>query len=78
MLDVVKLHTDISRNIRKIRRELDITQTELSIVAGVSRYTITSLEGCSHSTDIETLCRLCFALKCDLSDIIPNPMPEIQ
>lgn len=57
-------------NIRRIRREKDITQAALSVKSGVSRARISSLEqGTANDTTASTLVKIADALGVSVSDL---------
>lgn len=57
-------------NIRKIRRERDITQEELSEKTGISRATISALEqGSVSNTTANTLVKIADALGVSIRDL---------
>ncbi|MDR1083344.1 MAG: helix-turn-helix domain-containing protein [Deltaproteobacteria bacterium] len=60
----------ISHNILwKLLIDKDIKRTELKTLAGISTNAIAKL-GKNETVALETLAKICAALKCELSDII--------
>lgn len=63
----------IAVNIKKYRAERNISQSELSELAGVTYHTITKIEsGANKNPTIETLRRIAQALGVGVDDLIMN------
>jgi len=55
---------------RTTRRAMDLTQEELSIMAGISRSTIARIESGEENVEVETLMRLANAMKKELEIVL--------
>ena len=56
-------------NLRKIRRERDISQTELALLCDTTQNTISSIERCEYGCSVRLALKLSRALNCDVNDI---------
>ncbi len=63
--------------IRRIRRELGIKQTELAAASGVDRATLNQVEKGRRSPTIATLERLAVALGVEVADFFPKAEPPL-
>lgn len=64
-------------NLQEIRTNKGYSRRELALLSGVSQYTIQHIEnGITDSEEIKlsTLIKLCKALKCKLSDLLPKEL----
>ena len=68
----------IGDNIRKQRKKLNYTQTELSKIAGVKQSTISAIENGVNKPEIETIMLLASALHCATSELLGEEMPEVK
>lgn len=66
-LDDTKIKTSLSKNIRKFRLNLNLTQDELSEKANISTQLLKEIEAGRMIGSVPTLVKLCIAL-----DITPN------
>ncbi|WP_433947001.1 helix-turn-helix domain-containing protein [Paenibacillus sp. SN-8-1] len=64
------LSQEIGANIRKYRKAINMTTTELGTLSGTSQSTISQIEK-GRSTNIETLIHICTALKVTLPELLP-------
>ncbi|WP_068612600.1 helix-turn-helix domain-containing protein [Paenibacillus tuaregi] len=64
------LSQEIGANIKKYRKAINMTTTELGALSGTSQSTISQIEK-GRSTNIETLIHICTALKVTLSELLP-------
>jgi transcriptional regulator with XRE-family HTH domain len=60
----------ISLRLRELRQAKGLTQQQLATLAGVRRATISDIERSPKRIDLETLERLCTALRCAPEDLI--------
>ncbi len=68
----------IGANIRKYRTAIKMTTTELADLSGASQSTISQIEN-GRSTNVDTLIKICSALKITLIDILPaTVLPDSQ
>jgi transcriptional regulator with XRE-family HTH domain len=68
---------DITRRLRLLRTDRDLTQRDAAIKAGITTYRYWEIEnGYRPPTDSE-LRGICRALKADRSAIIPSPESEV-
>lgn len=66
--------SDFQRALRKRRKHLGLTQSDLASVAGVDRGTIAALETIpGRSCDLQTAQKLAGALKCLVDDLTASP-----
>ena len=63
-------------NLRKIRRDRDITQVELAKELGVSPILITNYETGKTNPSLERLVQISIILDCDLNDLIKYKQPR--
>lgn len=56
-------------NLRKIRRDRDMSQTELALLCDTTQNTISSIERCEYGCSVRLALKLSHALNCDLNDI---------
>lgn len=64
-------------NLQELRKAKGYTREQLSLLSGVNRYTIQHIEnGTTNNEEIKlsTLIKLCKALKCKLSDLLPKEL----
>lgn len=59
----------MGKNLKKLRLENDMTQTELSDLTGLSRTQVTNIELGNSQTSIKTLIKLC-----DIFESTPNDL----
>lgn len=57
-------------NIRKIRRDRDITQVELSKKTGISQVAISNYETGNQKPGLDNLIKLSEALKCTIDELV--------
>jgi len=71
------LHLDamkaVSFNIKRIRKEKKMTQSELSEASGVTQATLSRLESGIAWPDYKTIVSICDALKCEHTEITSHP-----
>lgn len=65
-----------ARNLRRIRREMGLTQEQLSELSGVSKDTISDIENENSEMKIVTLLKLCDALKVTANDMLYENVDE--
>jgi transcriptional regulator with XRE-family HTH domain len=63
--------------IREQRKALKWTQEELADIAGIDRSYIGGVERGERNITFTMLCKICEALKCEVSDLTSG-IPEIQ
>ena len=56
-------------NVRKIRRDRDMSQTELALLCDTTQNTISSIERCEYGCTVRLALKLSRALNCDINDI---------
>ncbi|MGH7265674.1 MAG: helix-turn-helix domain-containing protein [Candidatus Rokuibacteriota bacterium] len=59
----------LGESIRRLRRDSGLTQLELARLLGVSQATLARLESESQNVTLQTLGRVCQALKCEPGDL---------
>lgn len=58
-------------NLKKIRKQRNLSKTELSRLSGVALSYISEMESGKYSNPgIEVLCKLCKVLECSLDDLV--------
>lgn len=57
-------------NLKEIRLEKEISLDKLSAMSGIAKSTISELENGKHKASIDSICKLCRALKVTPSDLI--------
>lgn len=62
----------IGDNIKKLRKEKDLTQIELSKKAQISRSYLADVEKDRYNASVETLKSIAAALECSISDLMDN------
>ena len=73
------LATAIGQNVRRLRRQRDLTLDVLAERAGVSKGTVIGVEQARANPSIATLCRLADALSVGVSTLIePEGIPQIR
>ncbi len=65
-MDLARL---LAESIQGLRREAGLTQTELARRLGISQPTLNRIESSAHNVKLETLTKLCEALRCDPCDL---------
>jgi len=65
----VDLAQRLAESLRALRQTHGLTQEQMARRLGVSRPTLTRLESGSQNTTLETLARLCRALRCEPGDL---------
>lgn len=73
-----KLLKEISQNIVDIRKKQGLTQNELSTIIGCSRGHLSCIELGRSYFSIDILYKLCFALKCNILDILPKQNSNLR
>ncbi|ALA55245.1 helix-turn-helix transcriptional regulator [Shouchella clausii] len=74
-----KLNKSIGSRIKKYRKSLNLSTTEVSKLSGISQGTISKIENGYSSTNIATLIKICNALEITLFDILPDDaLPNID
>ena len=63
----------VGKKIRALRKEKGLTQKELSARSGIAEITIRQYEAGKYIPKMETLSKLCIALKCKPDDILDEP-----
>lgn len=70
-----KINDVISKNIRKYRKLNHLTQKQLGELVGVSTAAVSNWETGSNSIDIDSLFKVCEALKVSMSEISEETKP---
>ena len=60
---------EIGKNVRRIRISVGVTQEQLAALSGLSNDYLSRLELGKESPKVETLCRICEALKVDIVEL---------
>lgn len=60
----------IAKNLKKFRKEKNISQKELGELIGVKNNSISTWESGINAIDTETLCKICKILKVSLNDMV--------
>jgi transcriptional regulator with XRE-family HTH domain len=64
---------DLSRlladTLQRLRRDEELTQDQLARMLGISRPTLTRIESASQNVTLETLTKLCRALRCEPGEL---------
>jgi DNA-binding XRE family transcriptional regulator len=63
------LAQQLADTLKRLRREADLTQTEMAKRLGISQSTLARLEVADQNTTLKTLGTLCRSLRCDLNDL---------
>lgn len=61
---------DLSHNLRNMMERRNISQSQLSRMTGIDRTTINKYVNGVHIPPLQKLANICWALECDLSDIV--------
>jgi transcriptional regulator with XRE-family HTH domain len=68
---------ELGQKILKYRKSINMSTTELAELSGTSQGTISKIENGYSATNIETLIKICKALRITLYEILPeNVLPE--
>jgi transcriptional regulator with XRE-family HTH domain len=65
-----------SNNLKRLRTERDMTQTELAAQAGIRESDVIRYERGNNMPRVETAVKLAAALGVTVDDLIGNPQPE--
>lgn len=60
---------EIGKNVRRIRISMGVTQEQLAALSGLSNDYLSRLELGKESPKVETLCKVCDALKVDIVEL---------
>lgn len=60
-----------SDNLEYMMKAADINQSELSRKSGISRESINKYLNCQRMPSLKAIVNLCYALNCDLDDLVP-------
>ncbi|WP_332633074.1 helix-turn-helix domain-containing protein [Halalkalibacter flavus] len=72
-----KFNKELGQKIQKYRKSINMSTTELADLSETSQSTISKIENGNSTTNIETLIKICKALKITLYEILPeNVLPE--
>ena len=80
MMDYAKrgARMNIGENIRRRRKLLNITQTELSAKTGIKQTTISAIENEINKPAIETIILISVALDCTVSELIGQTSDQVK
>ena len=62
----------VGQNVRRLRKERDLLQEELGVLAGVSDQTIRNVEAGRYNTKLETLSKIAAALNVSLGELLTD------
>lgn len=65
-----EIKMQIAQNIRRLRREVGMTQTEISVRSGIARPNIARIESGKHTPSIETLVAIANAMRSSLVQVL--------
>ena len=66
-----------AERLRDLRRASGLTQTQLARAAHVTETYISKLETAQIAPGVDLVARLCRALTCSISDLLPTAQPEL-
>lgn len=72
-----KVNKTIGKNIKVLRRRLNMTQTKLAADVNLSRASITNIEIGNTTTTAKNILNLCNALQCTPNDLFPITQVEL-
>lgn len=64
--------SQVSRTIRALRLERGLTVQEVADRCGIERSNLSRIEAGRTNMTLRTLCTICFALKVELTDLLPG------
>jgi transcriptional regulator with XRE-family HTH domain len=76
MLEHEQLHIVVSKNIRRRRERLGLSQEALAENCGLHRTYIGAIERGERNITVNTLARVAEALGCSVIELLSNPAPK--
>jgi len=64
------INEEIAINLIRLRKKSGLSQIDLAEKTGLNRSTIIRIESASYNTSVETLDKICTALKIDITDLL--------
>jgi XRE family transcriptional regulator, regulator of sulfur utilization len=68
----------ISRNIKRVRQERNLTLDDLAVLTGVSKSMLSEIEHCTKSPTISVLEKICEGINIPLAQLTHNEMPQVS
>lgn len=75
---MISANETISRNIKRIRQERNLTLDDLALLTGVSKSMLSEIERCSKSPTISVLEKICNGIKVPLAQLTYVQTPQVS
>lgn len=75
---MISISETISRNIKRIRQERNLTLDDLAILTGVSKSMLSEIERCTKSPTISVLEKICYGINVPLAQLTHTEMPQVS